>query len=62
VGLAGHGAGHYGPALGPRDNASGDREAPARDRDGPYSAECVEGVFCEVRIAPALAPKIWGAS
>ena len=40
--LADHGTGHYGPAPGPRDNASGDREAAARDRDGLYSPECVE--------------------
>jgi hypothetical protein len=33
----------------PGGNASGDREAPARDRDGPYSPECVEEEFCEVR-------------
>jgi hypothetical protein len=32
-------------------NASGDREAPARERDGSYTLECVEGAFSEDRLA-----------
>ena len=47
MGLAGRSAGLGG-------NASGDREAHVRERDGSYSRECVEGSFSEVRLGRVL--------